>query len=260
MSISTSFRPKLVLGVNVLGVGRGGIGAFIDLPQIGVSIAQVRDVNSKCERSVSKKANAGLDEIFDSNLTHIVPTAAIQIGVEAGWNVAALKPNSAEITFFSTQAPLPTLCLSYDADRKALVTPTPVGTNSGAATASANQKGNGVRSLSLPKVTTAWLMGWSCVPFFFSLGSRFRRTADLISWDERYYLSIHSHQPQFIHSVISHCFFDCDSKPWGLRKEVPSLRIFEKQRFSNPSRIFFHCKINPIKTSEHLNQSINQSN
>ena len=178
MTISTSFRPKLVLGVNVLGVGRGGIGVFIDLPQIGVSIAQVREANSKCERSVAKEANAALDEIFDSNLTHIVPTAAIQIGVEAGWNIAPLEAKGTEVTFFSTQSSLPTLCLSYDADQKALVTPMPIKSNSGAAIASANQKGIGVRSFCLPKVTIAWLVGWwSCVPFFFFFfppGSRYR--------------------------------------------------------------------------------------
>ena len=144
MTLSTSFRPKLVLSANFLGLGRGDIGVFLDLPQVGVSITQVREVNSKCEKSSLNLTNI-VDKILDGNLTHIVPTAAIRLGIEEEWVVPGFSTHGPEIELLSTQFPLPTFCLSYDADQKALVTPTPLISDIIAGINSGEKKGDGAR-------------------------------------------------------------------------------------------------------------------
>ncbi|KAL8966782.1 MAG: hypothetical protein Q9197_005793, partial [Variospora fuerteventurae] len=123
--VSASFRPELLLGISVL-TGTLGAGIFLDLPTVSATIAQVADVNSRCEplpdnnplsstfppSNTTDIVNGFLDDVY-SSLTHIKPAVEFGIGVLAQGEVAMLGGEVAA-TLFTTGLPLPTACLGFD--------------------------------------------------------------------------------------------------------------------------------------------------
>ncbi|KAL9021479.1 MAG: hypothetical protein Q9185_001376 [Variospora sp. 1 TL-2023] len=125
LTVSASFRPELLLGISVL-TGTLGAGIFLDLPTLSATIAQVADVNSRCEplpdtnpinstfppSNTTDIVNGFLDDVY-SSLTHIKPAVEFGIGVLAQGEVAMLGGEVAA-TLFTTGLPLPTACLGFD--------------------------------------------------------------------------------------------------------------------------------------------------
>ena len=134
------------MGVSVFdGVGTAGAGVFLNLPQISATVAQVANVNSKCEpEAVSSNNNTGLDGALDdlfSSLTHLTSEVELAAGVVAEQEFHAVNFFNEEArtsyTAFSTKFPLPTACFSFNADAKTFGSPTSSNTVSGTPGASA---------------------------------------------------------------------------------------------------------------------------
>ena len=131
------------MGISVFdGAGTAGAGVFLNLPQISATVAQVANVNSKCEPvAVSSNNNTGLDGALDgffNSLTHLTSEVELAAGVVAEEEVKAIDVAGREAyTVFSTDFPLPTACFSFDAAAKTFGSPTSSNTASGTPGASA---------------------------------------------------------------------------------------------------------------------------
>lgn len=120
------------MGISVFdGAGTAGAGAFMNLPEISATVAQVANVNSKCEpEAVPSNNDTGADGALDdffSSLTHLTSEVDLAVGVVAKQKVAAGKfidvAGRKAYTAFSTGFPLPTACLSFDAAAKTFGSP-----------------------------------------------------------------------------------------------------------------------------------------
>ena len=131
------------MGISVFdGAGTAGAGVFLNLPQISATVAQVANVNSRCEpEAMPSSNNTGLDGALDgffNSLTHLTSEVELAVGVVAEEGVKAIDVAGREAyTVFSTDFPLPTACFSFDAAAKTFGSPTSSNTASGTPGASA---------------------------------------------------------------------------------------------------------------------------
>ena len=133
LTLSAAFTPELLMGISVFdGDGTAGAGMFLNLPQISATVAQVANVNSKCEpEAVSSNNNTGLDGALDdffNSLTHLTSDVELAVGVVAEQGIKAdnffTEAAREAYTVFSTDFPLPTACFSFDAAAKTFGSPT----------------------------------------------------------------------------------------------------------------------------------------
>jgi hypothetical protein len=127
-------------------------GAFIDLPALKVTIANLAGVNKQCEPITNITTVDQLLSHAFPNLTHIVPEVDIDVGlqVEAGLNVPEINLHTSvgsETVLAGTSYTMPTACLSFDPSKKAFVSPTVTSsTTSSAATGAVKPGGDKAKS------------------------------------------------------------------------------------------------------------------
>lgn len=157
---------ELLVGINVLGGhGSAGAGMFINMPHLDLTVSQLRGANADCELVTSNTPSGFLSNVFP-NLTHVVPTAGIDVGLQAQAKIdfAEWEPSfTTDHTLAGTSFPLPTKCLMWDENSNAFTTPTTTSTST-AATAtgsgSPNKKTNmGARGTHNP-ISELSSMGW----------------------------------------------------------------------------------------------------
>ena len=143
LNLTATLQPEILIGVSFLnGAGNVGFGAFLQLPQLVMSIAQVSNTDNQCK----PLGNNALSEnhIFDSlNLTHIVPQAEYGAGLiaQGTLGVGGINAFKGQTSYlpFATTFTAPTACLAFDKRGKSYVAAT--ATASGTATALVTQKG-----------------------------------------------------------------------------------------------------------------------
>ena len=144
LTLSASFSPELLLGFSVFnGDGTAGLGAFLNLPTVSATLAQVSHINAQCEpappSTPSDITNATAD--FFASLTHLTPTVEMGVGVLAQADIRAgtfkFGPDPEVHTVYQTEFPLPTACMSFDPQAKSFSPATAVVAS---ATASAGAK------------------------------------------------------------------------------------------------------------------------
>jgi len=131
LAASIGFKPQVLLGINTaVGSVQGGIGAFLELPNVSVNVTQLSNVNEKCE-TVSNgdgKLTSVLDNVL-GNFTNIVPTVDINLGAQARFEVdvpgAFTEAAAVQTVLASTSYPLPTACLQFDSESGEYSSPTP---------------------------------------------------------------------------------------------------------------------------------------
>ena len=124
LTIAAAFTPELLLTIGILDNAiSANAGAFLDLPKLEATVAQVNHVNETCD-PVSPAENIK-DYIFDS-LTNIVPSIEVDVGVlaEMDEKFSGNKENGVTYTAWNNTWTLPTACYSFDSAQKAYVTPT----------------------------------------------------------------------------------------------------------------------------------------
>lgn len=147
LTLSAAFTPKLLMGISVFdGDGTAGAGAFLSLPSVSATVAQVANVNSKCEpEAVSSNNNdtsaldGALEDIFGS-LTHLTSEVDLAVGAVGEAKIQAGNfglGDSVSHTFWSTGFPLPTACFSFDAAAKTFGSPASTASATGKPKASA---------------------------------------------------------------------------------------------------------------------------
>ena len=143
LNLTATLQPEILIGVSFLnGAGNVGFGAFLQLPQLVMSIAQVSNTDNQCQPLGDNALSE--NHIFDSlNLTHIVPQAEFGAGLIAQGTlgvggVNAFKGQTSYLPFATTFT-APTACLAFDKKGKSYVPAT--ATASGTATALVTQKG-----------------------------------------------------------------------------------------------------------------------
>jgi hypothetical protein len=129
VTLSIGLQTEVLLGVSLLsGFGDIQAGIFLDLPTLSVSISSLSGVNADCEPITSSNTVNGLLSHIFPNLTHIVPSAVVDIGLTAGAtliipDVTTLQTDAAT-TLAGTEYTLETVCLSWDSKATAFVEPT----------------------------------------------------------------------------------------------------------------------------------------
>ncbi|KAL8715972.1 MAG: hypothetical protein Q9220_000639 [cf. Caloplaca sp. 1 TL-2023] len=149
LTVSASFRPTLLLGVEVL-TGTLGAGVFFNLPTISATVSQVAHVDSQCDpipiADNSTTIDGILQDVFGS-LTHIEPDVEFDFGVLAQGQVGQFGAEDI-YTVFNTSLALPTACLEFDPKAKTLGRVTP--SVEGKAIASATGTGSAARGIESP--------------------------------------------------------------------------------------------------------------
>lgn len=120
LTVSVGFSPQLLLTANVLKKsGEISAGAFLDLPKLTATFAQVDHVDDKCNPTNDTDT---YKDFISNSLTNIVPSVDLGVGVLAGVKLDVgpidLIDENAIKTIFSTGYPLPTACLSFDKAKK----------------------------------------------------------------------------------------------------------------------------------------------
>ncbi len=95
------------------------MGAIFGLPKLETKISQVVDVNERCEAVNTTAAGDDDDGIFDS-LTLIEPSVVLDVELIAEVDISAGRKIDINIQYplLNRTFPLPTACLSYDADAR----------------------------------------------------------------------------------------------------------------------------------------------
>jgi hypothetical protein len=99
---------------------------LLDLPSVGVAISQLSSVDANCEAVSASPLDGHSPHIFP-NLTHIAPTVAIDVALDAtaAINIPGFSDaKSSSIQLAGTTFTLPTACLSFNAANSAFVPPT----------------------------------------------------------------------------------------------------------------------------------------
>ena len=136
LTVTAAFNPEILLTVSVLG-GDGEIsaGAFLDLPKVSATVAQVDHVDQNCNPTNSSDK---IKDFLDHSLTNIVPTVDFDVGVLVDGNLNAdgfSTDVGASTTALSSGYPLPTTCIAYDSAHKTYGPPARA-TKAGSASAS----------------------------------------------------------------------------------------------------------------------------
>jgi hypothetical protein len=147
VTLSIGLQTEVLLGVSLLsGSGDVKAGIFLDLPTLSVSISSLSGVNADCEPITSSNTVNGLLSHIFSNLTHIVPSAVVDIGLTAGATLiipdVTTVQTDAATTLAGTEYTRETVCLSWDSTATAFVEPT-FSTTTAATSVAATGIGNG---------------------------------------------------------------------------------------------------------------------
>jgi hypothetical protein len=136
VTLSAALQGELNLGIvleagEILGA-KAEVGAFLDLPALEVVISTAPDLDVHCDPIATNiTLNNALDVIPQKfpSLIKVEPAVVLNFGVKG--DVAFNAPGEAfdggyttQTVLASTSFPLPTACLSFDADKKQLATPT----------------------------------------------------------------------------------------------------------------------------------------
>ncbi|TVY88396.1 hypothetical protein LAWI1_G004756, partial [Lachnellula willkommii] len=130
LTLGIGLHAELDLGIDILS-GDGSItaGAFVDLPALKISIANLAGVNKQCEPITNITSVDQLLSHAFPNLTHIVPEANIKVGLQVGGGLDVPELNfhasiGSQAVLAGTSYSMPTACLSFDSSQKAFVLPT----------------------------------------------------------------------------------------------------------------------------------------
>ena len=119
LTVSAAFNPQLLLTFAILeDHGEISAGAFLDLPKLSATIAQVNHVDEKCNPANTSDKVA---DFLDNSLTNIVPKVDFDVGVlvQGSLDVPAYTTDlGATTTLAGTGYTLPTACISYDGKAK----------------------------------------------------------------------------------------------------------------------------------------------
>ena len=124
LTVFAAFNPQLLLTISILDRDAEiSAGAFLDLPKLSATIAQVNHVDEKCNpaNKSSSSSSDKIKEFADDSLTNVIPKVEFGVGVlvNAQLDVPAFTADiGAETTLASTGYPLPTTCMSYDGKAK----------------------------------------------------------------------------------------------------------------------------------------------
>lgn len=149
LTLGIGLRAEIDLGIDILsGDGSMDAGAFIDLPSMKVTIANLAGVNKQCDPITNITSVEELLSYAFPNLTHIVPEIGIDVGlqVEAGLSIPEANFHTSigsQAVLAGTSYTMPTACLSFDAANKAFVTPTVTSTTINTVVTGAAATGSG---------------------------------------------------------------------------------------------------------------------
>ena len=132
LTVGAAFTPQLLLTIGILDNSVSATaGAFLDLPKVVATVSNVALVNGTCDPVSPTKDMK--DYVFD-NLTHIVPKVEADAGVfvNVDEKFSGNREEGLTYTAWNKTWTLPTACFSFDAEKKAYVSPTPPVTASSA--------------------------------------------------------------------------------------------------------------------------------
>ena len=125
LTASISFSPQLLLTVSAFDSAAAlSVGAFLDIPRVSATVAEVRHINELCAPTSNITNSSGLNpegHFYFDNLTNIIPKVDIDLGVLAVAKLHAGQFTAEEdkvYTAFATSTPLPTACLIFDQKAK----------------------------------------------------------------------------------------------------------------------------------------------
>ncbi|KAG9234705.1 hypothetical protein BJ875DRAFT_534596 [Amylocarpus encephaloides] len=136
LTLGAGIRGELDLGISLGEIAPAGarleVGAFLDLPKLGVTISTAPDLDEHCDAVIANATSlstlSGLIPQKFPSLISIKAVVIVDIGVKAAAaiDVPVLQDLEAEAekVLVGTRFPLPTACLSFDSSKKALVKPT----------------------------------------------------------------------------------------------------------------------------------------
>lgn len=120
MNFTTGFKPQLVLGAGIGSSGydasaSGGIGVYLDLPQLAATLDIVDEVNENCEPATS-----------DSQDGLIRVSSSVTYAGGGQWSLSAdvfglAYEKGDEVPWLSNTTALPTQCLAWDEKKGALI-------------------------------------------------------------------------------------------------------------------------------------------
>ncbi|EHK99023.1 hypothetical protein M7I_5176 [Glarea lozoyensis 74030] len=137
LTLSAALRGELNFGIvlgnaNIFGGAKAEIGAFLDLPALEVAISTAPDLDVNCDPIPTNISFTNVSEIVPQkfpSLIKIEPAVVLNFGVKA--DVLLDLPGNkldggytTESVIASTSFPLPTACLSFDAEKQQLAIPT----------------------------------------------------------------------------------------------------------------------------------------
>lgn len=144
LNVTIGFKPQLVLSADLNthifnASADGGIGVYLDLPQLGASVGIVNGVDDHCEPTTSDASNDLIR--VDSSVTY---------AGGAEWDAAAHLlgldyKKGEDVPWLSNTTILPTQCLMWDAEESELVKATPAATktsSSGSGSSGTDQSQN----------------------------------------------------------------------------------------------------------------------
>lgn len=119
MSLSITFQPQILLGINTGGIGAlnvdidGGIGAFFSLPNLSLKVSKATGVDEKCEAAADTNDAAG-------NATRLIPSVELDMGVIASYDVRLGPFNDSERVapvVASNAWDLPIACVGFEPEK-----------------------------------------------------------------------------------------------------------------------------------------------
>lgn len=145
LNFSVGFQPKIVLGAalfedvssgnggsnsssgsdSVYFQANGGVGTYLDLPQLVTKVSQVSNTNDHCEASANNS----------DTYIHIEPVTSLVAGVEWNLDVGAFGVHferGGGVVMYETSLPLPTQCLKWDSGAKTLTSAAPADSSNAA--------------------------------------------------------------------------------------------------------------------------------
>ena len=168
LTTSIAFNPQLLLTVSILdNDGSISAGAFLDLPKISATVAQVDHVDAKCNPT---NATDSSRNYIANSLTNIIPSVEMDVGVIAEAMLKAGEfyvDDQAVYTAFSTDFALPTACLSYDAAKKTYGPPATSSSHGSASASGSASKGKSGASMRAENPIGAGSMLALVTAFFF---------------------------------------------------------------------------------------------
>ncbi|KAL9069848.1 MAG: hypothetical protein Q9157_006036 [Trypethelium eluteriae] len=141
LTASIAIQPKLVLGIHALdNAFYAEAGIDFNLPKISVQVERLTNVDANCN-TVNETGNPNA---IPGNVTNVIPSAEIDIGLLADAGLIAVK-DSGSTQLASESLPLPTACLMFDAAAKTFGQAAPPATSSAPGSSpSGSSNGSGI--------------------------------------------------------------------------------------------------------------------